>query len=87
MESSSRFWASQSSRSSCWALDSEEFGSSHRIGAGLLLEQLVERPQRRQRRAQLVRNVRQELAAAVAVADDDVHRLLNLGRHGVELAR
>ena len=64
-------------------------GPGERAGVlrGASLEQLVERSERRQRRAKLVRDVGQELAAAVAVAHDDVHRLLHLSRHGVELAR
>ena len=49
----------------------EELGARLRVVAGLLLEQLVERAQGGDRRAQLVRDVGQEVAAPVAVAADD----------------
>ena len=63
----------------------EELGARRRVVAGALLEQLVERPQRGDRRPQLVRDVGQEVAAAVAVAADDLDALLEPVRHRVEL--
>ena len=63
----------------------EELGACLGVVRGALLEQLVERAQRRQRRPQLVRHVGQEVAAPVAVAADDLDALLEPVGHGVEL--
>ena len=63
----------------------EELGPGSGVLAGLLLEELVEGPQGRDRGPQLVRDVGQEVAAAVAVAADDVDALLDAVGHGVEL--
>ena len=63
----------------------EELGARLGVVGGALLEQLVERAQRRQRRPQLVRDVGQEVAAPVAVAADDLDALLEPVGHGVEL--
>ncbi len=65
----------------------EEFSPGRDVVAGLLLEQLIESPESGERSPELMRDVCQELAAGVAIAADDVHRLLELGRHRVELAR
>ena len=46
----------------------------------MLLEQLVERAQRGQRGPQLVRDVGEEVAAAVTVAPDELEALLDAGR-------
>ena len=83
-ESSSRFWASQSSRSICWPLESRNSARASGSDPGPLLEQLVERAQRRQRRPQLVRDVGEEVAAAVAIAADDLDALLDPVGHRVE---
>ena len=84
-ESSSRFWASQSSRSICWPLDSRNSARASGSSAAPSRQQLVERAQRRERRPQLVRDVGQEVAAPVAVAADDLDALLEPVGHGVEL--
>jgi hypothetical protein len=65
----------------------EELGSGGGVLAGMLLEELVERPERRDRRAQLVRDVGQEVTASVAVVADDLDAFLDLVRHRVELER
>ena len=86
-ESSSRFCASQSSRSICWPLDSRNSVRASGSSRGALLEQVVEGPERGQRGAQLVRDVRQEVAVAIAVAADDLDALLDAVGHRVELDR
>ena len=58
----------------------EELRPGDRVVAGPLGEQLVERQQRGDRRPQLVRDVGQEVAAAVAIAADDLDALLEPGR-------
>ena len=63
----------------------QELGARIRVVAGGLHEQLVERPQGRQRRPQLVRHVGQEVAAAVAVAPAHLDALLEAVGHRVEL--
>ncbi len=68
LDSSRRFWASQSSRSSCVADEAEELGPRRGIDAGRALEQLDERAHGRDGGAQLVADVGEEVAAPVAVA-------------------
>ena len=63
----------------------EELGAGVRVVARRLHQQLVERAQRRERRAQLVRDVGQEVAAPVAVAAADLDALLEAVGHRVEL--
>ena len=65
----------------------EELGARVGVRPGLALEQLVERPQGRDRGAQLVRDIGQEVAAAVAIAADDLDALLEPVGHRVELGR
>ena len=84
-ESSSRFWASQSSRSSWTGGSTRGTRRGRRVVAGLLGEQLVEREQGGDRGAQLVRDVGQEVPAPVAVAPDDLDALLEPVGHRVEL--
>ena len=85
LDSSSRFWASQSSRSICWPLDSRNSSRASGSSPAPSRQQLVERPEGGQRRPQLVRDVGQEVAAPVAVAADDLDALLEPVGHGVEL--
>ncbi len=63
----------------------EELGAGVGIVAGALHEQLVEGAERGQGRPQLVRDVRQEVPAAIAVAADDLDALLEPVGHRVEL--
>ena len=84
-ESSSRFWASQSSRSICPALDSRNSARASGSSPGRLHQQLVERAQRRERGPQLVRDVGEEVAAPIAVAPADLDALLEAVGHRVEL--
>ena len=65
----------------------EELGARLGVVGGALAQELVERPQRGQRRPQLVRDVGQEVAAPVAVAADDLDALLEPVGHRVELDR
>ena len=63
----------------------EEFVACLRVVTGAFAQQLVERPEGRQRRAELVRHIGQEVAAPVAIATDDLDALLEPVGHGVEL--
>ena len=86
-DSSSRFWASQSSRSSCWRLDSRNSARVAGSSSGALAQQLVEHAHGGDRRSQLVRHVGQEVPAAIAIAADDRDALVEPAGHLVELAR
>ncbi len=63
----------------------EELRAGVRVAARGALEQLDERAHRRDRRPELVADVREEVPAAVPVAPDDLDALLEAARHRVEL--
>ena len=65
----------------------DEFGACIRIGVCALAQELVEGAKRRKRGAQLVRDVGEEVAAAVAIAADDLDAFLEAVGHRVELDR
>ena len=65
----------------------EELGARFGIVPGLFHQQLVEGPQRCERGPELVRHVRQEVTAPVAVPPDQLDALGQPVGHGVELDR
>ena len=65
----------------------QEFGACVGVVSGRFVEQFVEGAQGRDRRPQLVRDIGQEVAAAVPIVPNDPDALLQALGHRIELAR